>query len=281
MKVLKLSAQGLPQSWITLEQAALHYAADDVRWESGGEVACFRGGHNAVTGCQSVIHINSIIGTRGAPSINPHSLQPGLTNGKLFARDRCICAYCGRVFHENDLTREHIVPISAGGGHHWMNLVTACSLFPLNLLRVGFVKGICRGEECNGVELLTHTFYELGLRVRSALTFILSYEVRPSGEEAFAPVATDTQASCLPWREAAATKRRLAYKFVNHRWTLGAGSQREARLESIERMGLTEQRQGLQRKFVNWWNFCGFNFLQGFCFKYPSLLLWSGRGRLI
>lgn len=126
VKVLKLSAQGLPQSWITLEQAALHYAADDVRWESGGEVACFRGGHNAVTGCQSVIHINSIIGTRGAPSINPHSLQPGLTNGKLFARDRCICAYCGRVFHENDLTREHIVPISAGGGHHWMNLVTAC-----------------------------------------------------------------------------------------------------------------------------------------------------------
>src|SRR5256885_3675805 len=48
VKVLKLSAQGLPQSWITLEQAALHYAADDVRWESGGEVACFRGGHNAV-----------------------------------------------------------------------------------------------------------------------------------------------------------------------------------------------------------------------------------------
>jgi hypothetical protein len=126
VKVLKLSAQGLPQSWITLEQAALHYAADDVRWESGGEVACFRGGHNAVTGCQSVIHINSIIGTRGAPAINPHSLQPGLTNGKLFARDRCICANCGRVFHENDLTREHIVPISAGGGHQWMNLVTAC-----------------------------------------------------------------------------------------------------------------------------------------------------------
>src|SRR5256885_9460463 len=30
------------------------------------------------------------------------------------------------VFHENDLTREHIVPISAGGGHQWMNLVTAC-----------------------------------------------------------------------------------------------------------------------------------------------------------
>ena len=31
MKVLKLSAQGLPQSWLTLEQAVLYYAADAVR----------------------------------------------------------------------------------------------------------------------------------------------------------------------------------------------------------------------------------------------------------
>ena len=67
MKVLKLTAQGLPQSWVTLEQAALHYAADEVRWEAGAEIACFRGGHNAVTGRQSVIHINSIIGTKGSP----------------------------------------------------------------------------------------------------------------------------------------------------------------------------------------------------------------------
>jgi hypothetical protein len=59
VKVLKLTAQGLPQSWVTLEQAALHYAAEDVRWEAGVEIACFRGGHNAVTGKQSVIHINS------------------------------------------------------------------------------------------------------------------------------------------------------------------------------------------------------------------------------
>ena len=126
MKVLKLTAHGLPQSWITLEQAALHYAADEVRWESGGEIACFRGGHNAVTGRQSVIAINSIIGTKGVPSINPHELLPGLTNSKLFARDRCVCAYCGRQFHDSDLTREHIVPVSTGGEHTWMNLVTAC-----------------------------------------------------------------------------------------------------------------------------------------------------------
>ena len=41
MKVLKLSAQGLPQSWISLEQAVLHYAADQVRWEAGGRQVGF------------------------------------------------------------------------------------------------------------------------------------------------------------------------------------------------------------------------------------------------
>ncbi len=126
MKVLKLSAQGLPQSWISLEEAVLHYAADDVRWEMGAEVAVFHGGHNAVTGLQSVITVNSIIGTKGVPTINPFELRSTLTNSKLFARDRNICAYCGSHFHEDVLTREHIVPMAQKGRDHWMNVVTAC-----------------------------------------------------------------------------------------------------------------------------------------------------------
>ena len=59
LKVLKLSAQGLPQSWISLEQAVIHYAPDEVRWESGREIAVFHGGHNALTGQQSIITVNS------------------------------------------------------------------------------------------------------------------------------------------------------------------------------------------------------------------------------
>ncbi len=126
VKVLKLSAQGLPQSWITLEQAVIHYAAEEVRWEVGQQVAVFRGGHNAITGEQSVITINSIIGTRGVPGINPFDLRPSLTNSKLFARDRNVCAYCGDHFHETDLTREHIIPQAQNGRDTWMNVVTAC-----------------------------------------------------------------------------------------------------------------------------------------------------------
>jgi len=126
VKVLKLSAQGLPQSWISLEQAVIHYAADEVRWEAGQQVAVFRGGHNAITGEQSIIAINSIIGTRGVPGINPFDLRPSLTNAKLFARDRNVCAYCGEHFDETELTREHIIPFAQNGRDTWMNVVTAC-----------------------------------------------------------------------------------------------------------------------------------------------------------
>ncbi|GAB4397236.1 MAG: HNH endonuclease [Rhodoferax sp.] len=126
LKVLRVSAQGLPQSWISLEQAVIHYAADAVRWELGQQLAVFRGGHNAITGRQSEIAVASIIGTRGAPKINPFELRPALTNAKLFARDRHVCAYCGQQFPDSELTREHIIPYAQDGRDDWMNVVTAC-----------------------------------------------------------------------------------------------------------------------------------------------------------
>ena len=94
--------------------------------ESAQGVVRFHGGHNAITGQQSIITVNSIIGTKGVPNINPFELKPGLTNGKLFARDRNVCAYCGEHFHADDLTREHILPVSRGGDDSWMNCITAC-----------------------------------------------------------------------------------------------------------------------------------------------------------
>ena len=82
--------------------------------------------NTATTGIQSVIRVNSIIGTRGVPRINPFNLRPTLTNAKLFVRDRNVCAYCGAPFHETELTREHIIPFAQKGIDTWMNVVTAC-----------------------------------------------------------------------------------------------------------------------------------------------------------
>ena len=83
MKVLKLSAQGLPQSWISLEQAVIHYASDEVRWEVGAQVAVFRGGHNAITGQQSQIAVGwaEILAAGNVAAFGIYNSQvPGLPN---------------------------------------------------------------------------------------------------------------------------------------------------------------------------------------------------------
>ena len=54
------------------------------------------------------------------------SMRPSLTNSMLFARDRQLCAYCGKRFLVRDLSRDHVVPVSRGGRDSWTNTVTAC-----------------------------------------------------------------------------------------------------------------------------------------------------------
>jgi hypothetical protein len=125
--VLQLDIQGTPQRWITLQQAALHYATDTVAWVDGDTpLRTLRGGFNAASGRQSTIEVHPIIALRGAPKINLFDVLPGVTKLKLSRRDRCTCAYCGQRFSERELQCEHIVPESRGGGWTWMNLVSAC-----------------------------------------------------------------------------------------------------------------------------------------------------------
>ena len=44
----------------------------------------------------------------------------------IFLRDRNTCQYCGRRFDYKELTIDHIVPSSRGGGHNWTNVVCCC-----------------------------------------------------------------------------------------------------------------------------------------------------------
>lgn len=46
-----------------------------------------------------------------------------LTRQNIFKRDNGKCQYCGT---SRDLTLDHVVPRSKGGGSNWSNLVTAC-----------------------------------------------------------------------------------------------------------------------------------------------------------
>ena len=126
--VLQLDIQGTPQAWITLEEAATHYATANVVWEDGDTpLATLRGGHNVQLGRQSELVIAPIIALRGAAKLDLFAITPHLTKAKLLRRDRHTCAYCGQVHAERALQCEHIVPASRGGAWSWMNLVTACA----------------------------------------------------------------------------------------------------------------------------------------------------------
>jgi 5-methylcytosine-specific restriction endonuclease McrA len=44
----------------------------------------------------------------------------------LYQRDKFTCQYCGKKFHWNELTYDHLVPRSCGGRTTFLNIVTAC-----------------------------------------------------------------------------------------------------------------------------------------------------------
>lgn len=61
----------------------------------------------------------------------PRRFRRQVTNTFLFARDGYRCQYCGRLQGElkprEQLTRDHLIPMSRGGLNEWTNVVTACS----------------------------------------------------------------------------------------------------------------------------------------------------------
>jgi 5-methylcytosine-specific restriction endonuclease McrA len=122
--VLTVDMAGQPQAWVDLEEAITYHAKQMVAWSIGQQVKEFRGGWQR-NGERSRIATRSILAIKGSAG-RPLSHTPGLTNSMLFARDRQLCAYCGRRFLLRDLSRDHVVPVSRGGRDTWMNSVTAC-----------------------------------------------------------------------------------------------------------------------------------------------------------
>ena len=44
----------------------------------------------------------------------------------IYARDKCICQYCGRKLPRHELNLDHIIPRSLGGTSTWENVVCSC-----------------------------------------------------------------------------------------------------------------------------------------------------------
>jgi HNH endonuclease len=127
--VLKLDISGIPQAWVTVEDAAHYYATKSVAYTMGEPCAVLRGGYSKLTSLRSQLSIHPILAVRGASAAHKLlSATPCLTryNHKLFQRDRYTCAYCGDLHTHENLEREHIIPTSKGGKDTWMNVVAAC-----------------------------------------------------------------------------------------------------------------------------------------------------------
>lgn len=127
MRILKLDVGGRPIAWISREDGALLYCREQVAWEAGSEDTILRGGFSRRTGLRSTLRVNSIVATISMDKrADTWRGTPTLTNTQLFRRDDYMCLYCGDVLPPSLLTRDHVVPVSAGGRDTWENVVTAC-----------------------------------------------------------------------------------------------------------------------------------------------------------
>lgn len=126
-QILKLDSTGQPTEWITWKKAVEHQVTGEVAWSLGETTFSFRGGHNK-DGIQSIVTVPSILAVKGHAQGKMKRTAPALTNQSLFKRDRYVCAYCGKKFHEDKLSRDHVMPTSRGGKNIWMNVVTSCKV---------------------------------------------------------------------------------------------------------------------------------------------------------
>ena len=122
-KILRLNKAGTPIDWISREEAATLVVKDQVVWALGENAFEIRGGINRL-GKQSVLSLPSILASDGSVKLN--NFVPPLVNSYLFRRDQFLCMYCGGEFTADNLSRDHILPVSRSGADSWTNVVTAC-----------------------------------------------------------------------------------------------------------------------------------------------------------
>jgi len=116
MKALKLDASFRPIEIIDAVEAL---------------VMCFIGKATAVEtytrkirSATQVFQLPAVIVLKKIIKFRRHGIQP--TRQNLLWRDGHRCQYCTRCLPTNQLTLDHVIPKSRGGGNTWENLVVAC-----------------------------------------------------------------------------------------------------------------------------------------------------------
>ena len=125
VRILRINTAGAPIEWLSWQEAVCLHARELVSWTYGEEVMDVHGGFSRETGEQTVVTLNSIMACKGKVFTNSRR-QPPLTNRALFKRDHYTCLYCGKTFEYEQLSRDHVKPVSKGGRDIWTNVVTSC-----------------------------------------------------------------------------------------------------------------------------------------------------------
>jgi hypothetical protein len=61
-------------------------------------------------------------------NVNPRQRsRVPLSRRNIYLRDANTCQYCGQKFSTSELSLDHVIPRSRGGGSTWTNLVCACT----------------------------------------------------------------------------------------------------------------------------------------------------------
>lgn len=122
-QVLMLNKGGYPIHWASWQDAVTAKVKGIVSWSIGEITFDVHGGTRRVDGERTIVTIPSIMALNNE---HKNTRTPVLNNTNLFRRDINVCAYCGRTFQYERLSRDHVHPVSKGGKDIWTNVVTAC-----------------------------------------------------------------------------------------------------------------------------------------------------------
>ena len=122
-QVLVCDVTGNPHDWMCWQTAVINKVKGNIAYEIGDSDILARGGISRMSGLRSQVNVSPIICLKG--KFKRKDNIP-LNNANLFRRDLSVCAYCGKTFREDKLSRDHIIPRARGGKDIWTNVVTAC-----------------------------------------------------------------------------------------------------------------------------------------------------------
>lgn len=122
--ILTLDQSYTPHRWMRWEDVVTLKCKGLIYAELGDVTNIKLGGISRMTGLRSEVEIAPIVVVRG--KFKYDARVPPLTNISMYRRDQHQCGYCGRVYREDKLSRDHIIPISRGGPNIWTNVITSC-----------------------------------------------------------------------------------------------------------------------------------------------------------